>query len=165
MNADLPDFHIPHMEKIEWMVETKGWAIETVPAGSFAFADGRPLPTYSYTVNFPSRFGMPEIVILGLTPVACSGIFDMIADVCASGQTIDVDATVTGLFDGDQRARFVPIDVAGRAEMFATACAWHSRTPALELQIVQMLWPDRNGFLPGESGFDQRLLFTQPVLD
>jgi hypothetical protein len=29
---------------------------------------------------------------------------------------------------------------------------------------VQLLWPDRNGFLPGEVGFDQRLAFTQPLL-
>jgi hypothetical protein len=27
-----------------------------------------------------------------------------------------------------------------------------------------VLWPDRNGFLPGEAGFDQRLRFTQPLL-
>jgi hypothetical protein len=24
---ELPDFHIPHAEKIEWMIETNGWAI------------------------------------------------------------------------------------------------------------------------------------------
>lgn len=164
MSAELPNFHIPHMEKIEWMIETKGWAIETVPAGTFTFDDGRPVPTYSYTVNFPSRFGMPEIAILGLTPVACSGILDMIADVCASGQIIDVDATVTGLFDGNQRARFVPIDLGGRAEMFATTCTWHTRESSAELRVVQLLWPDRNGFLPGETGYDQRLAFTQPLL-
>ena len=30
MSHDLPDFHIPHAEKIEWMIETKGWAVEPV---------------------------------------------------------------------------------------------------------------------------------------
>jgi hypothetical protein len=25
--SDLPDFRIPHAEKIEWMIETKGYAI------------------------------------------------------------------------------------------------------------------------------------------
>ncbi|MEY2627226.1 MAG: hypothetical protein RJB08_985 [Actinomycetota bacterium] len=161
MTGELPNFHIPHMEKIEWMVETKGWAIETVAAGAFVTSDGDPLPTYSYTINFSERFSMPEIVIVGLTPVACSGIFDLLADICSSGQHIDVDATVTGLFDGDQRARFLPIDAASRAEMFATAFAWYKQTPP---RIVQLLWPDRNGFLPGEAGFDQRLRFTQPIL-
>lgn len=164
MTTELPNFHIPHMEKIEWMVETKGWAVETVTAGTFSFGDGQPLPTYTYTVNFPSRFSMPEIVILGLTPVACSGIIDMIADIRASGQVIDFDATVTGLFDGDQRARFVPVDIADRAQMFATACAWNARTSSQTVDVVQLLWPDRNGFLPGEAGFDQRLRFTQPLL-
>lgn len=164
MSSELPDFHIPHMEKIEWMVETKGWAVETVAAGTFVDAEGRPLPGYSYTVNFPSRFGMPEIVVLGLTPVACSGIFDLVAEVLASGQVIDVTATLTGLFDGEQRARFRPIDAARHADMFATAFAWNSRGTSSGFGLVQLLWPDRNGFLPDEAGFDQRLRFTQPVL-
>ena len=30
--TDLPDFHIPHAEKIEWMIETHGWALELVAA-------------------------------------------------------------------------------------------------------------------------------------
>ena len=30
--TDLPDFHIPHAEKIEWMIEEHGWAIEPVAA-------------------------------------------------------------------------------------------------------------------------------------
>ena len=31
MTAELPDFHIPHAEKIEWMIETDGFAVEPVP--------------------------------------------------------------------------------------------------------------------------------------
>jgi hypothetical protein len=30
--------------------------------------------------------------------------------------------------------------------------------------VWQLLWPDRNGFLPDEVGFDQRLRFAQPIL-
>ena len=29
---ELPDFHIPHAEKIEWMIETNGWALEPIAA-------------------------------------------------------------------------------------------------------------------------------------
>jgi len=29
--VELPDFHIPHAEKIEFMIETDGFAIEPVP--------------------------------------------------------------------------------------------------------------------------------------
>lgn len=161
MSADLPDFHIPHDEKISWMVDTNGWAIESVPPGATMSSEGVPMPTYSYTVNFPSAFAMPEVVVFGLTPVACRGLFDLIADVRRSGQTIEVGAEVVGLFDGEQRAKFVPVDVSVHGDLFATASAWHKDD---RFALVQLLWPDRNGFLPGETGFDQRLRYTQPLL-
>ena len=30
MAGELPDFHLPHAEKIEWMIETDGYALEVV---------------------------------------------------------------------------------------------------------------------------------------
>ena len=30
--------------------------------------------------------------------------------------------------------------------------------------MVQLLYPDRNGFLPYEAGFDQRMRYAQPVI-
>lgn len=161
MTAELPDFHIPHDEKITWMVETNGWAIESIPAGSCEFASGVPMPTYSYTVNFPRACAMPEVVILGLTPVACRGLFDLIADVCGSGQAIEVGAEIVGLFDGEQRAKFLPVNVSIHEKLFASAHGWHGGSA---FEVVQLLWPDRNGFLPDEVGFDERLRFAQPVL-
>lgn len=162
MSMELPDFHIPHDEKITWMVETNGWAIESVSPGSVSTSDGVPLPTYSYTVNFPARFNMPEVVILGLTPVACRGLFDLLADVCGSGQTIEIGAEIVGLFDGEQRARFDAVNTSAWGGLFGSAAMWHKSST---FDVVQLLWPDRNGFLPGESGFDQRLRFTQPLLN
>lgn len=161
MSADLPDFHIPHDEKISWMVETNGWAIESVPPGATTTADGVPMPTYSYTVNFPEALGMPEVVILGLTPVACRGLFDLVADVRGSGQEIGIGVEIVGLFDGEQRAKFVVVDGSAHAHLFASAASWYKGRP---FDVVQLLWPDRNGFLPDEAGFDQRLRHAQPVL-
>jgi len=161
MTADLPDFHIPHDEKISWMVETNGWAIESVPPGASTTADGAPMPTYSHTVNFPSAFAMPEVVILGLTPVACRGLFDLVADIVGSGQKISIGVEVVGLFDGEQRAKFVAVDLSNHGHLFTSAASWHK---GRNFEVVQLLWPDRNGFLPGEAGFDQRLRHAQPVL-
>lgn len=161
MTAELPDFHIPHDEKISWMVETNGWAIESVPPGASTTSDGAPMPTYSYTVNFPAAFAMPEVLVLGLTPVACRGLFDLIADVRGSGQSMEIDTEIVGLFDGEQRAKFVVVDTSAHGHLFASAASWHK---GRAFDVIQLLWPDRNGFLPGEMGFDQRLRFTQPLL-
>jgi len=30
--------------------------------------------------------------------------------------------------------------------------------------MVQLIYPDRNGFMPYEPGFDQRMRFAQPVI-
>jgi hypothetical protein len=159
--GDLPDFHIPHMEKIEWMVETFGWATESVEPGVAKAASGAPFPTYSYTLNFTEVTTFPNIVVCGLTPVACKGLFDLVVDVVAAGNSIEIGAELLGLFDGEQRARFIAVNMSEWGHLFATASSWYKAKP---FSVVQLLWPDRNGFLPGEVGFDQRLAFTQPLL-
>jgi hypothetical protein len=161
LDDNLPNFRIPHAEKIDWMVETNGWAMETVAAGEFTTPDGSPFPAFTYSINFPSLLGIPEVVTCGLTPVACRGIFDMVIDVCKQGAQIEPGVALLGLFDGEQRAKFVPVDLDRYGELFATATAWHRGTA---FGVWQLLWPDRNGFLPDEVGFEERLLFAQPVL-
>ena len=56
---ELPDFSLPHAEKIEWMIESAGWAIESVPAQTDS---DPPVPGYSYTIGFPAAFGFAEVL-------------------------------------------------------------------------------------------------------
>lgn len=155
--GDLPDFKIPHAEKIEWMIETNGWAIEPVPAD---VSTDRPSPGFVYTIGFPERFGFPEVVIFGLTPVASKGILDLVAQQLEAGVTIPFDVPVVGLLDNDLRCVFATIDDARSEGFFTTGRAWHRGA----FSIVQLMWPDRQGWLPFEDGFDHRLRAAQPVL-
>ena len=68
---------------------------------------------------------------------------------------------LTGLFDGEQRCVFAPLAAEVTVELLPTAVAWRNGRP---FDAVQLLWPDRNGFLPTEAGFDRRLLMAQPVV-
>jgi hypothetical protein len=155
--TELPDFHIPHADKIEWMIETHGWAMEPVPANPQA---DPPRAGYVYTIGFPEAFDFPELVLFGLQPVAARGLFDMIADLLRSGTQIPIGVVLTGLFDNDLRCVFAEVDAAD-ASLFVTAQAWRRGAP---FAVVQLLWPDRNGFLPHEAGFDRRLTIAQPVI-
>jgi len=47
------------------------------------------------------------------------------------------------------------------APLFTTAQAWYRGAP---FEFVQLIYPDRNGFLPYEAGFEQRMRFAQPVI-
>jgi len=156
--SDLPNFRIPHAEKIEWMIETKGWALEPVAAD---LASTPPVPGYCYTIGLPELHDFPEIVVFGLTPVAVSGLLDMVVDQLAAGVRIPTDTELVGLFDNDLRCLFATVDVAERGEMFRTGLAWHAGEP---FAMVQLLWPDRNGWLPHESGFDVPVRAAQPVI-
>jgi len=155
---ELPDFHIPHAEKIEWMVEQHGWAMEPVPA---RVDTDPPVAGYVYTIGFPEAFGFPEVLVFGLTPSAARGLFDMIADMLRGGTEIPLGVELSGFFDGDLRCVFAPLDFEVVQVLLSAAVSW--RRGAL-FDAVQLLWPDRNGWLPHESGFDQRLRHAQPVV-
>jgi Domain of unknown function (DUF4262) len=154
----LPDFHISLDEKIEWMVESNGWAIEPVAARPDS---DPPVAGYVYTIGFPEAFGFPEVVVFGLQPVAARGLFDLLADLLRGSTEIPLGVELTGLFDNDLRCLFAPVDLDEAGDLFATATAWRR---GASFDVVQLLWPDRNGFLPTEAGFERRLVFAQPVI-
>ncbi len=156
--TELPDFHIPHAEKIEWMVETHGWAMEPVAANHDV---SPPLAGYVYTIGYPEAFGFPEVVLFGLTPSAACGLFDMTADMLRGGTEIPIGVELTGFFDGELRCLFAPMAPQVIDDLLHTAVAWRR---GIAPAAVQLLWPDRNGFLPTEVGFDQRLILAQPVV-
>jgi Domain of unknown function (DUF4262) len=156
--AELPDFHLPHAEKIEWMIETDGYALEVVPPQP---ESDPPQAGYAYTVGFPAHVQFPDVVVFGLAPVAARGLIGMVRDTLAAGTQIPTDAELVGLLDNELRCCFAPVDLDVWGELFATATAWYRGEP---FEMVQLVYPDRNGFLPYESGFDQRMRFAEPVI-
>ena len=155
---ELPDFHIPHAEKIEWMIETDGWALEPVPPRSDT---DPPTPSYAYTIGLPALLGFPEVAVFGLTPVAARGLVGLVVDAVRGGTEIPFGVELVGLLDNELRCVFGAVDTAEFGAFFGTAQAWYRGEP---FQMVQLIYPDRNGFLPYEAGFDQRLRLAQPVL-
>ena len=158
MSNDLPDFHIPHAEKIEWMIETNGWALE--PVAPRADVDP-PAPAYAYTIGVPALVGFPEIAVFGLTPVASNGLITLVIDALRGGTEIPLGIELIGLLDNELRCMFASVDVDEAAGTFVTLDAWYRGQP---YDVVQLLYPDRNGFMPYEPGYDQRMRFAQPVI-
>ena len=99
--------------------------------------------------------------MFGLTPVAARGLIGLIVDIVRTGGHVPVGAQFTGLLDNDLRCALLTVDVEDNLELFESAVAWHQRS---DFRMVQLAWPDRNGWLPWEPGFDKRLLYAQPVV-
>ena len=111
--------------------------------------------------NCTQAFGFPEVVLFGLQPAAARGLYDLLADMLRGGTEIPLGVELMGLFDNDLRCIFASVDMATWSPLFATGVAWYRGAP---YEVVQLLWPDRNGFLPTEAGFDRRLVLAQPVI-
>lgn len=155
---ELPDFKIPHAEKIEWMIETNGWALEPVPADHSV---DPPRAGFAYTIGMPESHRFPDIVVFGLAPVAVKGLIDLVVEQLSGGITIPLDTHLVGLLDNDLRCVFAEVDTVLHADLFATARKWYR---GQRFSMVQLVWPDRNGWLPGESGFDPAMRLAQPLM-
>ena len=157
-----PDRDMSHRDKIEFMLEREGWAIDAVAARTDL---DPPLPRYAFTIGFEDRFDFPELCIVGLSPVACKGLFDLVADAVAGGTDLPVGQPFVGLLDGDQPCALLPVDATATADMFPSLTEHHvlaGQEPS-DFRMLQLAWPDANGVLPWEAGFAPALV-TQQVL-
>lgn len=152
-----PDRDMDHRDKIAWIVEENGWAAEPVAP----VAEPEPRPGYTYTIGFESHFGMPEVVIFGLRPVAARGLLGMIADQHGGGVHLPVGGIFMGLLEGDLRCALLEVDVATHGALFPDAGAFHGDRG---YRMLQFVWPDRAGLLPWDEGYDERLRLAQPVI-
>jgi hypothetical protein len=146
------------LDKVEWMVEHRGWAVEAVAPQ----VDTDPqVPGYTYSIGLPAAVGFPEVIVFGLTPSDASNLIELVVDLRRDGTEIPIGVEVTGLYDSGLRAAFAPVDVAEWIALFPMAAAWYQDAA---FEVVQLLWPDRNGFMPYEPGFAARVRPAQPVI-
>ncbi|HEU5150675.1 MAG TPA: DUF4262 domain-containing protein [Iamia sp.] len=158
-----PDRDMSHRDKIEFMLEREGWALDAVPARTDT---DPPLPRYAYTVGFEDRFDFPELCLFGLAPVACRGLFGLVADALAGGTELPVGAPFIGLLDGGQPCALLPVDAPSSVALFP-ALAEHHRlagADAADFRMVQLAWPDPAGNLPWEPAFAPDLAPVQLLL-
>lgn len=146
------------LDKIRWMVETEGWAIEAVGARP---ETDPPTPAYAYTLGVPAAVSFPEVAVFGLTPAASKGLLGLVVDARRGGTEIPLGVELVGLLDNELRCMFAPIDLGEWGGWFTTAARWYE---GAAFEVVQLLYPDRNGFMPYEGGFEQRLRLAQPVV-
>jgi hypothetical protein len=154
---DPADFSISHREKIEWMLETNGWALEAVRP---EVDDNSAIPAHAYSIGLTALTGFPEILVVGLAPATASDLIGVAVDALRNGVEIPIACELVGLLDGEQRCAFAPLS-DDEAISWCPAVSDYSELP---LNVVQMLYPDRKGFLPYEAGYEQRMRFAQPVV-
>ncbi|CCM62507.1 hypothetical protein BN381_130065 [Candidatus Microthrix parvicella RN1] len=159
MSGDpMPDRHLDLRDKLAWMVETRGYAVEPVTQVDDPLD---PRPGYTFSVGFEATWGHAEVGLWGLAPSAARGLIDLIAAQIAAGIELPVGVVFSGLLENELRSALLTVDVDVADERFPGAAVFYAQTP---FRMQQFMWPDRAGLLPWEDGYDHRLRVAQPMI-
>lgn len=118
-------------------------------------------PIWGFTVGLQKTFGQPEVVVIGLPPQIMHQMLLNLASAVASG-----DSITAGLRSGDVLESLVcelrPVDPVWHDVLLAPMKEYYAEEP---FTVLQCLWPDKQGKMPHEEGFDEAFRPRQPHLE
>lgn len=145
-----------YVQKVWDTIHTHGWALQ----GVFATREN-PSPPFTYTIGL-SFLDHPELIIFGINHDNAAAILNELGRrIRDEGLVLEDrhrdDTVLVGL---DVELRAVPR--SAHSEYFGVANRILGRGKFKALQIV---WPDPEGKLPWEPGYDEKFKAMQPLLD
>ncbi|MDG2112570.1 MAG: DUF4262 domain-containing protein [Actinomycetota bacterium] len=146
-----------HMEKLEWMLENRGWGVEPVPP----VEGDEPRAGYSYTFGLEALCGQPEVVLFGLAPAAAGGLLELIVGHLEAGGELPVGQPFNGLLDNGLVSALLEVERGDHGHLFPTLSRIYADQP---WRVRQFVWPDRSGALPWDQGWPEQLRLAQPVI-
>ncbi|ENW07933.1 DUF4262 domain-containing protein [Acinetobacter beijerinckii] len=120
------------------------------------------LPSFSYSIGLYENYQHPEIICFGLPTDLAYTIINDVANLIKNGKIIALNQEYGDQIFKETRAQFLHVDVKNIEDYFGAALNYyqHDNFPAL-----QLVWADRNNKLPWEDGFEEKLIYDQPLLD
>lgn len=141
----MADYLIGTIEKIK----EHGWVIQGV------FGD-KDEPPFAYTVGLAGR-GLPELIVSGLPMGAAQPVLNDLARRAVDGiARLEHGARFTDLLANEVPMRLIGTDYeAAKAETGVARNVQIIQTgdPHAEIEVLQLLWPDKEGRWPGDEGF------------
>lgn len=119
-------------------------------------------PAYSFSVGFYYTFQRPEILVMGLPQAVAHKILQIAVVHMAGGKTFQPFDPAPDFVEGFNSA-FAPIEIEHYQEYLGYAI-WFYRSLPAPFPAWQLVWPDKQGCLPWESGYDTRFLKLQRPL-
>ena len=125
-------------------------------------AGGAQIPEYVFSVGLFLNYRQAEIVIFGLDPDNACIIINDIRDRAAAGQKY-IDGDVSDDILLNHKVCFVGVPLPLYDTYLGTAIWFYRKLPR-PFPCLQLVWPDREGRFPWESGYDAGFRRCQPLL-
>jgi hypothetical protein len=130
-----------------------GWFNTTVPADDQG-------PGFSYTTGFWAGMSAPEVIVFSLKfEIAHNVFWDLYRDLRA-GAAFPSGQRLPNVF-GNTEAVFLPVSKAHYRDFLGWNRWFYSGD---EFPCSQLIWPDKGGKFPWETGFDKDFVDDQPNL-
>lgn len=160
-------------KKLLDQIDSRGWGWQVVGPDQ-GDDENEPFPHYCYTVGLVSK-GLPDLIIVGLdirtsiavgdeliTRAMANVIVGQAVPAVSGFKPFDLNKELLDVFKGS-RAMLVdvpPVEAAKRSLFAHDYAAAVDKAP----DLIQLVWPDRNGRLPFEEGAEPGFSEEQPVL-
>jgi hypothetical protein len=132
-------------------LETMDWLVQGVGAGIGS-------PTFAYSVGLSSKFGHPEIAIVGFDPELSRKIIneagELVRDHGVDFRSPMLSAGIVQKYD----VAFRPVMAASSREKCGAGKAILNRS---DYPLVQLFFPDPDGFFPWQRKCDKRFAKIQ----
>lgn len=125
-------------------------------------ADG---PPFCYSVGFTRTFALPEVIFLGLPADTGHALVNDLAAMCRDGLRIGDGQRVDGLIS-NYPAIARTVDESWIIQSYFASALWFHRTQmdAPLRDVLQMVWPDPQGFYPWDKSCAEWVKSDQPAL-
>ncbi|MDE2329432.1 MAG: DUF4262 domain-containing protein [Bradyrhizobium sp.] len=119
-------------------------------------------PPFTFSIGLALNYGQAEIIIFGMDPRKSARIINIVRDHAASGKKY-VDGEVSSDILVNLNVCFIEVPLDLYDEYLGTAIWFYRKSPR-PFPCLQLVWPDRAGRFPWETGFDAAMKKDQTVL-
>jgi hypothetical protein len=118
-------------------------------------------PDFTYSVGLFEKYGIPEIIILGLKPDLAHRVITDLAERGRHGESFSIGDSVSGLLEGFDTA-LRPINPELVQPHFGWAMWFYEDRP---FPVAQLVFPTTSGVWPWDAAASESFKHDQPLLD
>ena len=118
-------------------------------------------PGFAFSIGFHERFDHPEVIVTGLPLDLMHDIVNGIAEVLLEGKRYEVGQRYGEILDAYECA-FVEVDRSFYYDFLGTARWYYGND---DFDVLQCVWPDRDGRYPWDDACAPGLVEAQPLLN
>lgn len=143
-------------------VDNVGWAVLSVAPR--ADSDD-PEECFSYSIGLTKTFGWPELICFGLSTETRRNMINDAVEECRQKElTPEAGFRLSKVLDGYDT---LLTDGSSIPESYFGSAEWFAKQSGINVPIsrLQLLWPDTNGYFPGDSQCSEDVVREQTPLE